>query len=165
VIIRKHQIKKIRETNGSLRVATVNTLPSRTNQQFKDECDLKLIMKKYQGNPPIPASNAIFADISELPDYQTALHTVIAAERSFASLPSKLRNRFSNDPHEFIEFLQDPSNDSEAVKLGLKTKPPKVTTGAKNDDSNDEILTTKPLPKTNPSEPTPTPSSKKARPE
>ena len=37
----------------------------------------------------------------------------------FDSLPSSLRERFSNDPSRLLAFVDDESNFDEAVKLGL----------------------------------------------
>ena len=40
----------------------------------------------------------------------------------FLDLPAKVRDRFKNDPGQFLEFATDPSNVDELVKMGLATK-------------------------------------------
>ena len=55
--------------------------------------------------------------------FRQAQETVIAAAEAFAALPSRVRQRFNNDPAELLEFLADESNREEAVFLGLIEKP------------------------------------------
>lgn len=98
---------------------------SRTKGSFRDECDINVIMRRFQrsggrlGDLPNSQGNGSYGDFSELPDYQTALATVIAAEANFEALPSIVRKRFNNDPGELLDFLSDEGNREEAVKLGL----------------------------------------------
>jgi len=40
-----------------------------------------------------------------------------------ASLPSKIRDRFGNDPSQLLSFLADSSNKDEAISLGLVSAP------------------------------------------
>lgn len=116
--------------NGRKRVRTINSLPSKTQQQFKEQCDVNYIMKKYKLtgevthlNRRTPLNNGSEElDLTSIPSYQDSLHIVIQAQNAFQNLNSDIRKRFGNDPHEYIQFLQDPKNDDEAVKLGLKIK-------------------------------------------
>lgn len=64
-----------------------------------------------------------FADVSEIPDLLEAIKTVTSAQQTFDELPAELRRKFGNSPVNMVEYLQDPSNDIEAVKLGLKEYP------------------------------------------
>lgn len=100
---------------------------SRTKQSFLEQCDINTILKQYQRTGMLNhvnarASEGAYTDLPDEVDFQEALHTVQRAEDSFATLPSKLRARFNNDPGEFMAFMSDPQNAAEAVELGLATK-------------------------------------------
>lgn len=102
------------------------TEASLTRQEFVQEADLNNIMRKYAGG--LPASSAgsrppMFGDFTQLPDYQSALDTVIKAQEAFESLPARIRERFGNDPQKVLDFLADDSNRQEAIYLGLLEKP------------------------------------------
>lgn len=109
----------------------VFTPPSRTKQQFLEASDINNIMKQYS-----PAAQRRFLEsvaatgaLNELPDaveFQDSLNLVIQAEKAFNSLTAKVRNRFDNDPAQFLAFWQDPANQDEAIRMGLATdkRPP-----------------------------------------
>lgn len=71
----------------------------------------------------VPVRNGYFDDISSAPTYMEAMNMVSRAQSMFEALPSKLRDRFGNDPKALLEFLDDPANKEEAIKLGLLAKP------------------------------------------
>lgn len=137
--------KIIRLENGNIKVQTINDQPSKTQQQFKDQCDINLIMKKYRETGQIShlkQNRGQFLDVSNIPSYQEALNTVISAQNSFQSLPSDVRKKFGNDPQNMIDFLSDNSNDTEAIKLGLKIPNPQNTKNNTN-DTNEPISKSK----------------------
>nr|QJB20663.1 MAG: internal scaffolding protein [Microvirus sp.] len=116
-------MKKIITENGRVRVVTVNDKPSKTQQQFKDSCDMEKIMSNYRKTGQLPPSGrrGVYLDTTILPqDYQSALNIIIEAETVFESLPSETRKRFQNDPKKLLEFVSDPKNHEEAKQLGLK---------------------------------------------
>ncbi len=99
----------------------VETGPSMTKQAHKDECDINRIMAKYQKTGVITHVSRYsmeYGDATNL-DYQTALNTVLEAQRMFADLPSSVRRRFDEDPAQFLAFVQDPENVEEMRSLGL----------------------------------------------
>lgn len=119
---------KIERTKERTRVYTVNDEPTLTQQQFKDSCDINLILDRYMKTGELPINHKVgrYLDLSELPDYQGALDTVMRAEAAFMDLPAKLRERFQNDPSQLLNFLNNPQNNDEAIQLGLiepKTNP------------------------------------------
>lgn len=119
-------MKKIyTDLNGLVtKVVTINDEPTRTDQTQKAQCDIKNIMTKYGGMKNIPPLQGGFqGDFTNIPSYQSALHAIRDANDSFAALPSNVRKKFQNDPAEMISFLEDPTNNEEAYKLGLKIKP------------------------------------------
>lgn len=102
---------------------------SMTKQSFKDECDVNNILRQYS---PVAlaqlmserAAQGQFADLPSGFEFQDALNLVVEGRQAFESLPSKIRERFSNDPARFLAFMADPENQDEAIKLGLATRRP-----------------------------------------
>jgi len=98
---------------------------SRTIQSAKTECDINVIIDR--ANRGIYPNNADrqgqYADVSDIPDYQTAFDIVQQTHDKFMELPAKTRDRFANDPQRLLQFLQDPENRDEAVTLGLINPP------------------------------------------
>lgn len=97
-----------------------------TKQSFKDECDINNIMKKYEQTGELPISfmqrEQQFGDFSEVPTYQEACEVVLKANNAFESLPTEVRKRFNNDVNQFMEFMENPENVDEMIKLGLAIK-------------------------------------------
>lgn len=124
-IRQKPSQKHILRKNGSLKISSLNTDPSLTQQQFKDECDINNIIKTYSQTGVLPVSTKVgaFLDVSNVADYQTSLQTVYEAQRAFDALPSKIRTRFENDPNLLLAFIEDDKNYDEALSLGLLEKP------------------------------------------
>lgn len=102
-------------------------LPSRTMQEFKNECDINVLMKRYQKTglfPQHPGQSPRYVSNIGMPDYQQSLEIVMRAQDEFNALNSELRKRFDNDPAKFLAFVNDPDNADELVKLGLREAPP-----------------------------------------
>lgn len=99
----------------------VFTRPSRTQQSFRDECDINNILRNFNvtGQLPVGSVQPQYGDFSGVTDYQSALNAVMAAQDSFLQLPAKLRARFDNDPALFVEFASDEANKDEMRALGL----------------------------------------------
>jgi len=112
--------KIILRPNGSKRVLSIQDPDHRspTQQQFKDEADPNVLMKKYRYSQ-LPSPQGIYLDTTSLPDLKSALDTVRDANTLFSSLPSDVPYRFKNDPQEMITFVEDPKNKEECIKLGL----------------------------------------------
>lgn len=113
-------------TEERQRPGTENHEEDMTQQSDMAECDINVIMSKYGGTGQLPQvlDHPQYGDFTEVGDFRTMVETVRAAEEAFAGLPAKVRNRFHNDPEEMMEFLGDPDNRDEAVKLGLVNAPP-----------------------------------------
>lgn len=101
----------------------------KTQQKFEGECNINTIMTKYNSN--IDLLNASlrlqgatrqpqYGDFSNIPDFMTANQMIIDANNAFSQLPAKLREKFANDPSKLISWLDNPDNNAEAIKLGLK---------------------------------------------
>lgn len=125
---------KIRKPyDASSRTAISFPNATMTKQSFKDECDINTILLKYQKtgflDPAMVRARGSFGDFTSYDDYHSSLNQIIEAQEAFDQLPSSLRKRFSNDPGELLAFLEDPKNNEEAYKLGLREHPvePKPT--------------------------------------
>lgn len=125
------------------RVTKEFSLPSRTKQSHKDECDINLIMKRFKkvmNEDYLDKFNGFvggsFGDFSNVVDYRSAIDQVRQAEAVFGALPSIVRKQFDNDPASFLDFCHDPRNLDELVKLGLATKRPPLEDVASQSDSN-----------------------------
>jgi phage internal scaffolding protein len=105
----------------------VYTPERRVKQSFVDECDINNILKQYSATGQLKhiagnAAQGAYMDLPDDVDYQVSQNVIIEANRAFASLPAKTRDRFGNDPGEFLAFMADPANQDEAIKLGLATR-------------------------------------------
>jgi len=116
----KNPITYDRDKNSD-RSKLVFTRPSRTQQSFRDECDINTILKRFNitGQLPVGSVQPQYGDFSGITDYQSALNAVMAAQDSFLALPAKVRAKFDNDPALFVEFASDEANKDEMKALGL----------------------------------------------
>lgn len=102
-------------------VLICNPEDDRTDQFFREECDINTIMKQYESYGVIDHLNRLepqWADVPEF-DYRESVHLICEAEAKFGALPAILRARFDNDPHAFLEFFNREENRAEGEKLGL----------------------------------------------
>lgn len=97
--------------------------PGKTDPSQADDCDINNIVARYHKTGVFPGTDvpAVFGDLSDTPTYQDALQVIINAENAFMTLDAKTRKKFSNSPSEFLEFIDDPQNAAEMVKMGLAT--------------------------------------------
>lgn len=96
--------------------------PSLTRQADAEDCDINVMMAKYQatGQPPrVNPREPQWGDFSSVPQFQDALNLVHQVETDFALLDARVRDRFANSPAKLLRFLEDPANYDEAVKLGV----------------------------------------------
>lgn len=99
--------------------------PSLTVQADKDRTDIRNIVQRAMRGKPVHVNvmQGSFRDISDAPTYTEALNLVVRAQAQFDALPSKVRDRFANDPLQLMAFLADKENEAEAIKLGLVKTP------------------------------------------
>lgn len=92
-----------------------------TKQEFKDESDINIIMAQYQHTGDIPNLNTlqpVYQDCTGM-DYMDHMNKIVEANNLFSDLPSKIRNRFNNDPAAFLDFVHDENNRGELQSMGL----------------------------------------------
>lgn len=113
-------------TSPKLKQSITFATLGRTKQQFRDECDVNLVMARYlktgilDGSDP---STARYMDVSSSMDFHQAMTFIAEAQGQFYDLPANIRYRFKNDPGELLAFLENPFNKAEAVALGLVRDP------------------------------------------
>jgi len=102
----------------------------RTQQKFKDECDINVIVRRFGITGQLPTDGRIpmYGDFTGIGDYRDALDAIRLAEQSFLQLPAAIRRELGDDPQRFVEFCQDPKNLPQLKEWGLTR-----TTGPVND--------------------------------
>ncbi len=97
----------------------------KTRQSEAKATNINTILAQYDrtGLLPQDGREALFVDVSEMPDYRTSLDWIRSADEMFMQLPATLRARFDNEPAEFLDWTSDPANRDEMVELGLLPKP------------------------------------------
>ena len=107
---------------------------SLTEQSFKDESDANILVSRFQrtGDTSMFRDEAFasYGDFTGVYDLQTAWQSVIDAEDAFASLPSKIRKEFDNDPIKLDEAITFAVSDSKIrnrlIEIGVLRRPEPV---------------------------------------
>lgn len=102
--------------------------PSRTRQEFAEECDINTIMRRYEATgiiSHIDQREPMYLDLAglDVPDLATAMEVLRVAEASFMSLPATVRREFDDDVHSFVAFAENPANVDKMREWGLAKKP------------------------------------------
>lgn len=107
--------------------ATICPEPTRTQQQFKDEVDINVMMEKFgiTGEWPQNVRPVMNDEYTEVFDFQSAMNTIRRAQEAFMELPAEQRAVWDNDPGKFATYLEDPDNHEKARKMGLLIVRPK----------------------------------------
>lgn len=122
--------------NGTIRVATQFPDETKTDQSFKDECDVNNIIAKFKKTGQLThlaKRPGVYADISEITDLLDMTNKVKEAQDAFDALPSQLRKKLDNDPAKFIDYVNDPKNNEELVSFGIKIARPQYSEVSKPD--------------------------------
>ena len=139
--------------NAGVREGWKSSVPSMTQQQFKDEADINYIVSMYDSSGVMPTfhgdgqpAQPVFGDFASLPDNaQEMYNCMIEAKNNFDNLPLDVRKRFNYDPAAFLEFVDNPENLDELVAMGLATKTTAVVpnlddnSGNPNNDTDDKV--------------------------
>lgn len=95
--------------------------PTKAQQQFKDECDINNIVRRFGVTGMVNASTKVpnYGDFTGVSNYHQAMNVVAQANTAFHELPAHLRYKFGNDPGRLVDFLENDDNRKEAEELGL----------------------------------------------
>lgn len=94
----------------SRKVATVNDLPSCTQQSDVLDSEIGHVLRKYPGiqiGDHLDQVDLVFKDVSEFTDYADLKIQLKEAEQMFYSLPGKVREAFGNDMHSWLDAAHD----------------------------------------------------------
>lgn len=107
------------------RVSTFTPGKTMTEQAHGNACNINTIVNRYKAGQPLPERDGQpnFGDFSQVVDYHEAVTQVDEAETAFMALPASLRKHFNNDPGQLLQFISDPNNRDEAIRLGLLKRP------------------------------------------
>lgn len=93
-------------------------------QSDKNASDINLIVKRYCecGICPTcsikePLSDEVIAMSAD--DFNTMMQKQAQISTAFNELPAELRQKFGHNPANMLEFMANPNNKEECVKLGL----------------------------------------------
>jgi hypothetical protein len=105
-------------------------MPSKTMQEFVDDCDINHILNSFNSTGVLPPSQQVdsmripeFIDVSSLPETPQEFYDIFKrAQDSFDLLPVEIKERFNHDKEKFVEFALDPKNADALCDLGLATR-------------------------------------------
>lgn len=101
--------------------------PSLAQQSMADDTDINVLLERFKITGQLPGNMVppSYGDFTGLTDYRSAMDAVLRAQDEFMKLPAAIRQRFANDPQQFLEFAENPDNLPELRKMGLANEPPK----------------------------------------
>lgn len=123
----RHQYDEARDQKEGDLAALRCEDPSLTQQHFTKDADINEIARRFGLNdiPSAPILDAsYYRDTTADPSLMDILEARRAVQDHFMGLPAKLRRRFHNSPSELWNFVTDPENAEEAIRLGLLTDTP-----------------------------------------
>jgi len=98
-----------------------------TRQEFADECDINVLMSRYEKSGVLNHYNGAepaYLDLADVPDLQEAFNIFERANTAFMTLPAAVRREFDNDPVRFADFAADPANVDRMREWGLAAPAP-----------------------------------------
>lgn len=98
---------------------------SLTQQHMAEETDINVIVERFglTGELPQNVRAPLNVDFEDVFDFRSALHQLRDAEAAFMQMPARVRARFENDAHQFVEFCSREENRKEMAELGLIVAP------------------------------------------
>lgn len=99
------------------------------HDEYREQSDVNYIMERFNKTGEITHltrkhalnnPNGEIFDNTKASDYYEAMQIITTATQTFMSYPADIRKKFDNDPAVMIAWLDDPKNNQEAIKLGLK---------------------------------------------
>lgn len=98
-----------------------NDKPNPTKQEFKHECDVNVIVARFQKTGIAPPAVGIenYLDVSEMTDYKQAVDMLMAAEDDFKKLPMKIKEEVGNTAQGLLDYVADENNKQQLIDWGL----------------------------------------------
>lgn len=111
--------------------------PTLTKQADAAACDVNLIVSRWlKSGGAMDLSQRVgqFLDVSDIPDFHACQSFIASANSLFGSLSSEIREKFDNDPGQFLSFASDPANEEALSSMGI-IPPIKPVEGAGHSNS------------------------------
>lgn len=101
---------------------------SLTQQQFREDCDANVIVRRFGGigNMPVPSLGAFYVDLTGVSDAESATAFVDGVRAAFERLPAEFRDRFGNDAHALLEYAATVPQDVLEREVREAAAPPVV---------------------------------------
>jgi phage internal scaffolding protein len=132
---------RIKREDGTYKVISFCQGTSMTLQSERDHCDVRKIMEKHKRTGIVRVNKFYekpqYGDFSNPIDYQNAQNTIIKAHDQFDALPAAIREKFGNDPVQFLEFCTDEANEQAMIDMGIKAPHEKFETASKIDSKEE----------------------------
>lgn len=99
--------------------------PSMVSQEFKQDTDVKTILRRYQAAQISPYSTEeqnVYNTFDKDQDYHYWQNQILKVKKDFEKLSSENRAHFGNDPGKFYMYMQDPDNYQDGVDRGIFKK-------------------------------------------
>lgn len=100
---------------------TVNTGKGLTEQCHKDQCDINIILDDYARTGFMrhaKENKGRYDDVTAV-DFQKSMETVANVKSMFEGLPAAIRQEFSHDPANFLNYVQNPENVKALTSRGI----------------------------------------------
>lgn len=97
-----------------------------TEDSHKAEVDINNIIKRH-GMDLIRKTAVAYRNDMEYGEvtgesFQEAMNKVVKAQDSFNSLPAEVREKFQNNPVNYLDFINDHANIEDMIKMGIAAK-------------------------------------------
>lgn len=94
--------------------------PSLTDESFKDECDISLMIERFKVNKIPPKTvNISYGYSPTVEDLQNAQYIMAETKSNFEALPSKIRDEFGNEVSNYLAYISDKANLRDCYERGL----------------------------------------------
>lgn len=124
--------------------STIDPKTGLTQQSFKDECDINILLEHWIKTGVMPSFNhnsGFFADVSEVPDMQQAAGLIAYAEQYFAQLSEEERSKYETamDYFEAVLAAEEEGGhmDPLDVNVPTDTKPAKKESDHENEKQDE----------------------------
>lgn len=113
-------VKFITQYQSYERKIKTSDKPSLTDESFKDECDISLIIERFKVNKIPPRTvNIAYGYSPTVEDLQNAQYIMAETKSNFEALPSKIRDEFGNDVSNYLAYISDSANLKDCYERGL----------------------------------------------
>lgn len=107
-----------------------------TQQNFKDDADLNIMIRKY-GVLPVQEVNWDEFDSSVIPsDYHQLQNQLIEADQAFMGLPAELRSQVDNDPAKLLALISQQEAEAKAAAKAAEKAAKEASTQSETVDAD-----------------------------